>query len=86
MGPAILITIGVLFLVQQFHWEYGFRKTFPIILLVIGVVKLAEALASDTGHGMQNMAPGPGMGQQQGSQQSSQQGQGPGQAPPPRLG
>jgi hypothetical protein len=78
MGPAILITIGVLFLVQQFNWAYGFRKTFPVILLVIGAVKLAEALASDTGHGAQNMPPpGPGMG--------PQQGQGPGQAPPPPL-
>jgi len=80
MGPAILITIGVLFLVQQSHWAYHFGRTWPVILLVIGVVKLAEALASDAGHGMQNMPPpGPGVGPQQGSQQGS----GPGQIPPP---
>jgi hypothetical protein len=76
MGPAILITIGVLFLVQQSHWAYHFGRTWPVILLVIGVVKLAEALASDAGHGIQNMPPaGPGVGPQQGS--------GPGQIPPP---
>jgi hypothetical protein len=78
MGPAILITIGVLFLVQQSHWAYHFGRTWPVILLVIGVVKLAEALASDAGHGTQQISPpgppsGPGMGPQQG----------PGQPPPP---
>jgi hypothetical protein len=78
MGPAILITIGVLFLVQQSHWAYHFGRTWPVILLVIGVVKLAEALASDAGHGTQQIPPpgppsGPGMGPQQG----------PGQPPPP---
>ena len=78
MGPAILITIGVLFLVQQSHWAYHFGRTWPVILLVIGVIKLAEALASDAGHGMQNMPPGPGTGTM-----GQQQGQGPGQIPPP---
>jgi hypothetical protein len=83
MGPAILITIGVLFLVQQSHWAYRFGRTWPVILLVIGGIKLAEALASDAGHNSQQVPPqgppfpsqGPGIG--------SQQGQGPGQIPPP---
>jgi hypothetical protein len=83
MGPAILITIGVLFLVQQSHWAYHFGRTWPVILVVIGALKLAEALASDAGHNSQQAPPqgppyppqGPGMG--------SQQGQGPGQIPPP---
>jgi hypothetical protein len=77
MGPAILITIGVLFLVQQAHWgTYGFGRTWPVILLVIGAIKLAEALASDAGHGTQSGPPlGPGAG--------PQQGQGPQQPPPP---
>jgi hypothetical protein len=93
MGPAILITIGVLFLVQQSHWAYHFGRTWPVILLVIGGVKLAEALASDAGHNSQQVPPTPPYPQQvppyppQGpgtsSQQSSQQGQGPGQVPPP---
>jgi len=80
MGPAILITIGVLFLIQQSHWAYGFGRTWPVILLVIGAVKLAEALASDAGHGTfpappPGTPPGPGAG--------PQQGQGQGQPPPP---
>jgi len=87
MGPAILITIGVLFLVQQSHWAYHFGRTWPVILLVIGGVKLAEALASDAGHNSQQIPPvypqqGPPM-PPQGPGTSSQQGQGPGQVPPP---
>jgi Domain of unknown function (DUF5668) len=49
-GPAVLITIGVLFLWQQSSWRFGFWKTWPVILLVIGLIKLAEALASTEGH------------------------------------
>jgi hypothetical protein len=49
MGPAVLITIGVLFL-PGFHSDLGIEKTWPILLLVIGAVKLAEALASPEGH------------------------------------
>jgi hypothetical protein len=76
MGPAVLITIGVLFLVQQSHWAYNIGRTWPVILLVVGLIKLAEALASDTGHGtLPGAPPAPGVG--------PQQGQGPGQAPPP---
>ena len=79
MGPAILITIGVLFLVQQSHWAYHFGKTWPVILVVIGGIKLAEALASDAGHNTQNIPPqAPGAGPM-----GPQQGQGPGQFPPP---
>jgi hypothetical protein len=71
MGPAILITIGVLFLLQQAHWAYRFGRTWPVILLVIGGLKLAEALASDAGHGAQQVPP------------QVPPGQGPGQIPPP---
>jgi Domain of unknown function (DUF5668) len=51
-GPAILITIGVLFLLDQMghaHWmDFGF--TWPALLIVIGVVKLLEHSASVYGH------------------------------------
>lgn len=50
MGPAILITIGVLFLIEQTTWRFGFWQTWPVILLVIGAIKLGEALASTEGH------------------------------------
>lgn len=51
MGPAVLITIGVLFLIGQMYPDYGFlHRTWPVLLLVIGAVKLAEALVSNEGH------------------------------------
>lgn len=52
MGPAVLITIGVLFLLDQMghmHWmDFGF--TWPALLIVIGVIKLLEHSASINGH------------------------------------
>jgi len=78
MGPAVLITIGVLFLIGQNNWEYGFHHTWPVILLVVGAVKLAESLASTDGHGTLagpgGMPPGPG----------PQQGPGVGSGQPPQ--
>ncbi len=50
MGPVVLITIGVLFLVDRIHWRYSFISLLPALLVVIGVLKLAEALASTAGH------------------------------------
>lgn len=50
MGPAILITLGLLFLIARWHGEYHFDRTWPVLLLVIGAVKLAEATVSDEGH------------------------------------
>ena len=50
MGPAVLITLGVLFLAGQTGWGYSFGQLWPILLLVIGAVELAEALASNEGH------------------------------------
>jgi hypothetical protein len=52
MGPAVLITIGVLFLLDQMghlHWmDFGF--TWPALLIVIGLIKLLEHSASIAGH------------------------------------
>jgi hypothetical protein len=51
MGPAILITIGLLFLLDQMRGGFlSFGNTFPVILIVIGVVSLASALAPMDGH------------------------------------
>jgi hypothetical protein len=51
MGPAILITVGVLFLLDQMRGGYfSFSNTFPVILIVIGVVSLACSLAPMDGH------------------------------------
>jgi len=50
MGPVVLITLGVLFLLGRFHWGLSFGKLWPALLIVIGLVKLAEAMASTEGH------------------------------------
>jgi hypothetical protein len=49
MGPVVLITLGVLFLLQQMHLA-SFNRLWPVILLVIGVVKLLQETASTEGH------------------------------------
>jgi len=49
MWPAIMVTLGVLFLLDELHGP-GFERTWPLILLVIGGVKLLQSNASDAGH------------------------------------
>jgi hypothetical protein len=50
MGPAVLVTVGVLFLIGQYGGRYSFGELWPILLIVIGLVKVAEALSSSEGH------------------------------------
>lgn len=51
MAPAILVTLGILFLLQEFgSWYVNFNHTCPLLLIVIGVVLLAKRSASMTGH------------------------------------
>jgi hypothetical protein len=42
-GPLILITLGVLFAIHQ-AGVIPFSRTWPLIIIVIGLVKLAERL------------------------------------------
>jgi len=49
MWPAVMVTVGVLFLMDNLHGP-GFQRTWPLILLVIGAVKLLQSNASDAGH------------------------------------
>ena len=49
MWPAILVTLGVLFLMDNLNGP-GFERTWPLILLVIGAVKLLQSNASEAGH------------------------------------
>ena len=49
MGPAMLLTIGVLFLLENLHVA-NFGRTWPVILLVVGFVKLLQGSASAEGH------------------------------------
>jgi hypothetical protein len=51
MGPAIVITIGLLFLLSEMRGGYlDFSNTWPVILLVIGAIQLVSALSSTEGH------------------------------------
>ena len=53
MGPAVLITIGVLFLLDQLsnsHWLKFWDSTWPALLIVIGLVMFLQHNASVAGH------------------------------------
>ena len=51
MGPAVIITVGVLFLFDQMRGGYlSFGNTYPVILIVIGAISLAAAAAPADGH------------------------------------
>jgi Domain of unknown function (DUF5668) len=50
MGPAMLITIGTLFLLESLRLA-GFHRTWPVILLVVGGVKLLQGAGSGLGSG-----------------------------------
>lgn len=63
MGPAVLVTLGVLLLLSEFHVA-RFHYTWPVILIVIGLVKVLIASASTEGHRgvvvtVQGAPPGP---------------------------
>jgi len=58
MGPAILLTVGVLFQLQNLDSSnLHFGRTWPVILLVIGGIKLLQGSASVEGH-VPSLAPG----------------------------
>jgi hypothetical protein len=60
MGPAIIITIGVLFLLSETRGgNFDFSNTYPVILMVIGAVSLAAALAPTDGHVSSKAVPPP---------------------------
>ena len=58
MGPAIITTVGILFLLSELRVAH-FDRTWPIILLVIGGVKLLQSSAMGVGP---SNPPGPGVG------------------------
>jgi hypothetical protein len=58
-GPVIVFTIGVLFLLQNLDVaNLHFGRTWPVVLLVIGALKLMQGSASVEGH----ISPVPGVG------------------------
>ena len=42
VGPAVLITIGTIFLLDRWWPYYSFGRLWPLILIVIGLVRLLE--------------------------------------------
>ena len=51
MGPLVVTTVGVLFLLSEIRGGYfHIANTFPVLLIVIGIVLLGSALASLDGH------------------------------------
>jgi len=58
MGPAILITLGVLILLGQAGIA-SFDRTWPVILIVIGAIKILQSSASTEGHINRYEMPGP---------------------------
>src|SRR5207245_1692218 len=62
VGPAVLITVGVLSLLNNLHDHWwgvpGWNRTWPMILLVIGMIKLMER----SGHSGGPTFPGPQAG------------------------
>jgi hypothetical protein len=49
MGPAVLVTLGLLFLLANVT-EYPFERTWPILLIVIGAIKVVRYVIPDSGH------------------------------------
>jgi hypothetical protein len=84
LGPAVIVTVGVLFLLQQARGGYfDFGNTYPVILVVIGAILLASSLAPMEGHVPSVVAPppvseppAPSSGPASGSISSSMPGQG----------
>lgn len=44
-GPVLLIALGTLFAVDQLG-SYSFHRTWPVLLIVVGVLKLLERVFS----------------------------------------
>jgi hypothetical protein len=49
VGPVAIITVGVLFLVAEYS-RYSFADLWPILLIVIGILLVARAVAPNDGH------------------------------------
>jgi hypothetical protein len=63
-GPVLLITIGVLFAIQQANL-LPFSRTWPLVIIVVGIVKLVERMnvqPPPPGAPMPGPGPRPGAG------------------------
>ena len=48
-GPVLLIVLGVVFLLPEFYPDWGFRKTWPVLLIGVGILLLQKRI---TGSGV----------------------------------
>ncbi len=51
-GPVLLITVGILFAIHQAGF-INFSRTWPLIIIVVGVMKLFERAFTNPGPGPQ---------------------------------
>jgi hypothetical protein len=49
VGPVMVITVGVLFLIAQYS-RYSFADLWPVLLIVLGALLVAQAMAPKQGH------------------------------------
>ena len=56
-GPIMLITLGTLVAIDYFG-IYGFGRTWPILIILFGVMKLLEKIATHPGPHPDNRPPG----------------------------
>jgi hypothetical protein len=42
--PILLIVLGTMFLLNQLVPGWGLRKTWPVLLVVLGILKLVDAI------------------------------------------
>lgn len=50
-GPIIIVTVGILFLLQEMRGGFfDFSNTYPVIIIVIGLLSLACAVVPTEGH------------------------------------
>ena len=47
-GPIMLIAVGLLFAADQFT-VYGIWRTWPVLLILLGLLKLAERIGDSSG-------------------------------------
>ena len=57
MGPLMLIVIGILFLLNNlFPYQFRFGRMWPVILIVVGIVKVIDYFRGEgQGQGKEGM-------------------------------
>ncbi len=59
MGPAMLITVGTIFLVHEWRPDLHIGRLWPVILIVIGIIRILESTGSGSGPSNTGGAPPP---------------------------